>query len=86
MSNTNTDASATTARRNQRTMYANKVNLQTGLTLAKLGHITLVGGNYYGAMDSGLYPEFVVGAVDTTPAEQVLYAAQVLFPFAQSPG
>jgi hypothetical protein len=80
MSNKNTDASATTNYRNQRTMYANKVNLQTGLALAKVGHITLVGGNYYGAMDSGLYPQYVGGQVQTTLAEQALYAAQVVNP------
>ena len=85
MSNKNTDASATTNYRNQRTMYANKVNLQTGLALAKVGHITLVGGNYYGAMDSGIYPQYVGGQVETTPAEQAFYAAQVANPLLQSP-
>lgn len=85
MSNTNKDASATTNKLNQKTMYANQVNLQTGVALAKLGQITLVGGNYYGAMDSGMYPQFVSGQVETTLTEQALYAAQVSFPLGHSP-
>jgi hypothetical protein len=73
------DASDTTARRMQRTVYADKVLQTTGLSAKFKNSLVLEGSpTLRGAMDYKFYPRMVQGATETTVAEQDSYVASVL--------
>ena len=73
------DASSTTARLMQRTVYADKVIQTTGLSANLKNTLVLEGSpTLRGAMDYKFYPRMVQGAIETTVAEQASYQASVL--------
>jgi len=72
------DASSTTNRLNNRTLFANRTILQTALNTNLTNHITLQGGGQSGATDYFFYESARTGAIETTVAEEQSYILSVL--------
>ena len=71
------DASDTTRRRQQRTLFASKVIAETYMQKGYTNHIVLEGGLHNAAMTYEPYDKMKEGTTQTTVAENTLYVASV---------